>query len=447
MSNAAPEQANQDADFWEFIVCSKCYLPYTSNATLTVPFWLTECGHIVCNNHLNADQSCASCAAMDIQVAPLQRQMDEPMASWFSSIPAALDGIAFSAKFQQEMMANQIRHYRSRHTQYRSYIEKLRRDVGELRKVNELLSNENETLRQQLGGGQHGHYEQPADYTNANGKRSMVNQEYYPTEQRSSSPRSLPTPIAAHRLTLPPGQHAPELSSTKQTQYTSDTAPQRPPSNRRPIQQYAYVPPDTPQFRVPPLSRAQAAPQQFRRAQATDNNSDPGPPPSRQNMPPPQFAFGRQQQQQQQGTRITQNGNGNAAAGPSNTSRGAQQRQTTNMGPPPTPRLGVGATTNGFSDASKRFMPPALAKPQEQRRFFPLPNSSDQNAGPSARNTASSIRPQQQQPQKASSGGIEMRTGHLNVSNAGTGAQRMPFLPGGNKPATGTSGLKVFKPR
>lgn len=53
MSNTAPEQINQDAEFWEFIVCSKCCLPYTSNATLTVPFWLTECGHIVCNNHLS----------------------------------------------------------------------------------------------------------------------------------------------------------------------------------------------------------------------------------------------------------------------------------------------------------------------------------------------------------------------------------------------------------
>jgi hypothetical protein len=44
-------------------------------------------------------------------------------------------------------------------------------------RVNEALSNENEALRQQLGEGQHGDYDQPSEYTNANGKRPMVNHE------------------------------------------------------------------------------------------------------------------------------------------------------------------------------------------------------------------------------------------------------------------------------
>lgn len=219
-------------------------------------------------------------------------------------------------------------------------------------------------------------------------------------------------------------------------------------TGRERLRQYAYVPPDTPQFRVPPLSRAQAAPQQFRRAPAANNNSDPGPPPSRsvsrQNMPPSQFSFGQRQQQQQR-PRAAQN----ATAGSSNTSRGAQQRQTTNMGPPPTPRLGAGARTNGFASPSRRFMPPtpanAQAQTQDQRRFFPMPNGSDQNAGPSTRNAASASRPQQEQ--KVPSGGAETRAEFLNVGNAGSGAQRMPFLPGGNKQPAGTSGLKVFKPR
>jgi hypothetical protein len=170
-------------------------------------------------------------------------------------------------------------------------------------------------------------------------------------------------------------------------------------------------------------------------------------------MPPPQFTFGQpprqQQQQQQQRSRAAQNGSANATAGPSNPARGAQQRHTTNMGPPPTPSLGVDASNNGFSNASRRFMPPTPAKPQaqaqDQRRFFPMANSSDQNAGPSARNPASTSRPQQQK--APSGGGAETRTGFLNVGNAGSGAQRMPFLPGGNKPPAGGSGLKVFKPR
>ena len=45
----------QDSDFWEFVACGRCHLPFTPEpgAQPTIPFWITECGHVVCNNHLS----------------------------------------------------------------------------------------------------------------------------------------------------------------------------------------------------------------------------------------------------------------------------------------------------------------------------------------------------------------------------------------------------------
>ncbi|KIM48922.1 hypothetical protein M413DRAFT_438097, partial [Hebeloma cylindrosporum] len=52
MSNTAGDQS--DFDFWEFVSCSKCRMPFAlDNGLATVPFWLTECGHVICNNHLS----------------------------------------------------------------------------------------------------------------------------------------------------------------------------------------------------------------------------------------------------------------------------------------------------------------------------------------------------------------------------------------------------------
>jgi len=52
MSNVSPDQA--DFDFWEFVCCAKCRMPFAlDNGGATVPFWLTECGHVICNSHLS----------------------------------------------------------------------------------------------------------------------------------------------------------------------------------------------------------------------------------------------------------------------------------------------------------------------------------------------------------------------------------------------------------
>lgn len=78
-------------------------------------------------------------------------QLDAPMSEWFRSIPSALDAVAYAAKvwnavgcmnlhlksfeFQQEVMARQIRFYRSRHQQIRTVMEKLRSENSELKRL------------------------------------------------------------------------------------------------------------------------------------------------------------------------------------------------------------------------------------------------------------------------------------------------------------------------
>ncbi|KAF8212100.1 hypothetical protein K438DRAFT_1567234 [Mycena galopus ATCC 62051] len=209
MSNISAAPA--EFDFWEFVSCSRCQLPFASGSGATVPFWLTECGHVVCNTHLNIDQSCVQCGMANIQLVPLQRDMEAPMSDWFQSIPHALDTVAYAAKFQQETMAFQIRHYKARQQQHRSLIDRLKREVAELKKVNDILAHENAQFRQHLGY-QYGEGEpEPSEDLNQNGKRPINDADQY--RPRTSSSRSTVTPLGPNRLTLPPGQHPPSLSS------------------------------------------------------------------------------------------------------------------------------------------------------------------------------------------------------------------------------------------
>ncbi|KAF4578839.1 hypothetical protein EYR36_000647 [Pleurotus pulmonarius] len=56
------------------------------------------------------------------------------MADWFRAIPNSLETIAYASKFQQETMAAQIRHLKSKVLQYRGIVEQLRREVAELQR-------------------------------------------------------------------------------------------------------------------------------------------------------------------------------------------------------------------------------------------------------------------------------------------------------------------------
>ncbi|KAH9483675.1 hypothetical protein JR316_0003145 [Psilocybe cubensis] len=403
MSNVAPSNGDvpdqPEFDFWEFVCCAKCRMPFTlENGAATIPFWLTECGHVVCNNHLNRDQSCAQCGAQDIQLAPLQRQMEAPMSDWFRSIPSALESIAFTAKFQNEAMASQVRYHKSRHLQLRQIVERLKQNMAELKRSNDMLQNQNEQLRRQMGY----HDQGSSNSLNGNGKRPMVPmQQYDHVNQRArtdSSPRSITTPLAPDRLTLPPGQQVPELSSHRQQDIQhrhsgllanvhgrqdyvqQDSASERRPMSSRslenirphrptssiPIDQFAYNPQGSSTFHTPQLTHVQAAPKIFQR---TDNrqNGQHGPDATSNHQPPSSSRF-------------------KPAPFPMSITRTSTNRQQTVMGPPPTPqhvRSGVApqASTAGQPLASADRRPTGSitsSMPGQQqppltatRRFFP----------------------------------------------------------------------------
>jgi hypothetical protein len=141
MSTSLTVEQNNTFDFWEFICCAHCHRPFQTdhNAAPPVPFWLTECGHIICNNDLSmtilerymrvfalsfdhvvvdSDQHCTICGTRGIHLTALQRdvgrqrvifmfmhtapdislQLGSPMAVWFHSIPDTLESTIAALK-------------------------------------------------------------------------------------------------------------------------------------------------------------------------------------------------------------------------------------------------------------------------------------------------------------------------------------------------------------
>ncbi|KAG2144790.1 hypothetical protein BD769DRAFT_1597744 [Suillus cothurnatus] len=198
MSNTGNEQVVQEAefDFWDFVNCSICQLPFTSSDHgPPVPFWITECGHVLCNNHLKPDQSCARCNAQNIQLVPLHRDLEPPMSDWFRPLPYSLDSIASAVKFQQDTFTGLIRYYRQACFQLSQTCERIRAERKALRN----LRREVEHLRQCASGFDPARAQEPSSFSNANGKRPM-------TDAHDSSPRSTVTPIVPNRITLPLGE-------------------------------------------------------------------------------------------------------------------------------------------------------------------------------------------------------------------------------------------------
>ncbi|EJF65832.1 hypothetical protein DICSQDRAFT_49813 [Dichomitus squalens LYAD-421 SS1] len=217
-------------DFWEFVSCGICRLEYIkeSGALSNIPFWITECGHVACNAHINADQSCAECGNTGIHVLAMSRDLEPPMSNWFESAPAALDAVGYTLRFQVNTMASLVRFYKKKYLQYRPLYERLKEEHTEskrLRKLVDDLRSENQHLAQQLrglGG-------EPGDMIES-GKRRRADDEGRYAGQRTSSPRSiasLPTPVGPNRLTLPPSHHQPSFNSRQTHQSREPSGSQR----------------------------------------------------------------------------------------------------------------------------------------------------------------------------------------------------------------------------
>ncbi|KAF4608656.1 hypothetical protein EYR40_001002 [Pleurotus pulmonarius] len=105
------------------------------------------------------------------------------MADWFRAIPNSLETIAYASKFQQETMAAQIRHLKSKVLQYRGIVEQLRREVAELQRylANQHLSRQ-DTLDPTSSHPTHDY--EPSGLQNMNGKRRMID----PTQHYAYDP-------------------------------------------------------------------------------------------------------------------------------------------------------------------------------------------------------------------------------------------------------------------
>ncbi|RDX56809.1 hypothetical protein OH76DRAFT_1336113 [Lentinus brumalis] len=217
MSNVS---AAPDLDFWEFVNCGICHLEFVKeNGTLsTVPFWLTECGHVVCNSHINPDHSCSECGGQGVQLMPLARELEPPMSQWFASAPTAFDAVGYALRFQMNMMANLLRYFRKKYIQYRPLYDRLKEEHAETKRLKKLVDElklENQQLRQHL------HINNGDERTLHSNKRRRVDEDVSYAGHRTSSPRStasVPTPHGPDRLTLPPGHHPPHFNSRQSIQ-------------------------------------------------------------------------------------------------------------------------------------------------------------------------------------------------------------------------------------
>ncbi|GBE82250.1 hypothetical protein SCP_0406340 [Sparassis crispa] len=420
-------RARPDLDFWEFVHCCKCHQSFISNSggSPSVPFWLTECGHVICNIHLNADQSCAQCGEQGIQLIPLQREMDAPMSDWFRSVPQAFDTVAYGAKFQMETMASLVRYYRDKYTAQRALIDRLKGEHLEnkvFKKTVQDLHAEIAQLRQYLGYAQEAPHE-----INMNGKRPRVENHRVPSGSRTnSSPRSIITPVGPNRLTLGPDRQQPSFSQQSHPSHEDDEFA-RPrafqsssrnanaysqetdrPGSSRFIRQYAYVPPHTPQSQgiLPPvLSHAQAAP--ARRAAARQSQGQSREPGSGQTHTPMMAApeAGRDPRLQRSMASAL------LAEMEQSTHRTRSQLQ---MPPPPTPQL------RRETVPQRTHQLPASSAGPSQRFMSATPSRSSGNFLPPRTSQS-----QSQSQRFFSSGSISMAQ-----STSTSGGQRMPFLPG-----------------
>ncbi|KIY72051.1 hypothetical protein CYLTODRAFT_69984 [Cylindrobasidium torrendii FP15055 ss-10] len=346
VSNASP-----DFDFWEFVACSRCQIPYhTPNGPVT-PFWLTSCGHVICNNHLNPDQSCGTCGTQSVECVPLQQELDPPMSDWFLPISYSLDTIAFAAKFQQEAMAAQIRLYKHRSNQQRAYIEKLKQEIVTLRQQVQhgtVAPPDQEQPMPSRMPSRRPDYREPSQVVNGNGKRPLMEHQRPTTSSSPRSDNNAPV-IGPGRITLPPGQQPQSLSKSQIEQRAQVPRPGSPSF----FQQYAYQPPSTPRaHQLPQLSHAQT------------RHRNPQPPTSAVAMPPPPVPLNKFkpaiQQQHLSQRRQPAQGTVPPRSTPHQATPPRQQPQNSNRFLPLAERFAPGAVNSNAAAGgnSKRFMPP-----------------------------------------------------------------------------------------
>ncbi|KAL5532642.1 hypothetical protein ACEPAF_4416 [Sanghuangporus sanghuang] len=425
---------HQDFSIWEFVTCAKCNHAFSVDGTSgpSIPFWITECGHVLCNAHLNADQSCPSCNAQKIELMPLQKEMPPPFSDWFCSLPFKLDSLAQASKFQYERLAGTARYYKARYEQSQALFARFKDQISQMkaiRKENEALKSEiarfrgewNDNERKEDQQSNNLYQQEPATYVNANGKRRLVD-----TGLAMSSPRSVHTPMGPPRITLPPNHDPPPSLSRLETQNGFNNQNSQPPGSGHFAQQYAYNPPQSSQTQRPAqqvLSNEQQAPI---RQQQNERRLMPPPPPPVQNR---QLGTIQQSRQIQ---RVMTPRVPDQAQFRQNHSQTQMPQLSNHIGGQQHRTQGTGAGQHqSLGQAPRRFIPPGalvsntLPGVSNSQRFVPsTPNGSQQRFVPQTPTTGNGRRFM-----PPSSSGIGSTQGRSGFGNAYT--QRAAFAPPG----------------
>ncbi|KIM87238.1 hypothetical protein PILCRDRAFT_305306 [Piloderma croceum F 1598] len=343
-------------------------------------------------------------------------------------------------QFQQETMASLIRYYKEKS---RKTLDRLRSELEEkkaLKKENEDLRHQNRQLQQHIDP------REPSDAMNANGKRPMAASYRAGT---NSSPRSIVTPLGPNRLTIPPGQDAPNFSQQQGPDDSHNAANtnnfqaqmQRPGSSRF-VEQYAYNPPQTSQFQAPQLSHTQAAPvRQYQARQAQQRTMMPPPPPPESSRTVRVQGGGSGFKPSASGRSLhPPNLQSNALSSRASPERSDQNqpvaRERRQMGPPPTPQASIQAPNRAA------FTPVTTQSQAQSQESYPRIQTASfadlQPSKSSARFSGSSSNNRFVPPQAMNGSqrfvapGLRApsRTTNGSHTSSGRGGQRMPFVPG-----------------
>ncbi|KAF8710914.1 kinase-like protein, partial [Rhizoctonia solani] len=228
------QTSSNDNSIWEYVHCSVCMVlflpPNHPDPVPDIPFWLTECGHVVCNNHLMADQSCASCGAKNPSIVPLQRNMSPPVSEWFRPLSDAHESLVMASRIQHNMFVALIRHYRQRYDAAKIMIKQLQTELESLRsQVN--------SQRYLAASPRLGILEQRDLYENlySSSSGSASKRRRIDVEGAVSSPHSSSTP---NRLTRAFNAWKPFAKSS--------TQPDKQSVGDENSRKYAFIPPSTP---------------------------------------------------------------------------------------------------------------------------------------------------------------------------------------------------------
>ncbi|QRV86146.1 casein kinase I [Ceratobasidium sp. AG-Ba] len=248
-----------ESSIWQYVHCSMCMVlflpPNRPNPAPEVPFWVTDCGHVICNNHLKADQTCAACGTTNISCVPLQqRNMAPSILQWFVPVSESHEKLAIAANVQYNMLTELIEHYKRKYGAAKAVIMRLQGEVKSLQEQLELQQNHQPPSHFPLdqrpihdSGYSSGHS------SGSKRRRIDIESNYHFAQGGVSSPRSIHTPVVPSRLGAVSSARTPiggagssMVNASESHRVSNAQAPGG--GNLRSLnpEQYAYIPPSTP---------------------------------------------------------------------------------------------------------------------------------------------------------------------------------------------------------